>query len=182
MLRLVVVPQEKITSEQKEALDRLWKECFSDVHQQYIEENFFARGFARLFAYIDLEIAGTLELYKRNIRFAEKEIILGGMGGVCVTEGMRRKGIATKMLYKGLEVLKKEKCDIACLNVDLTKNTQKLYEKVGFTLMDRKISYENSRGEIKRENGTMFIPVCSKETCDYVMNSTETFHYGKGYW
>ncbi|EKD65402.1 MAG: hypothetical protein ACD_50C00097G0003 [uncultured bacterium] len=104
------------------------------------------------------------------------------MGGVCVAENMRRHSIATQMLKKGLEILKKEKCDIACLNVDLKKDVRKLYEKAGFTLMDRKISYENSKGVIKFDNGTMFAPILSKQTYDYIMNSTETFHYGKGYW
>ena len=182
MLKLAFVLQDEITAEQKAAVHKLWEECFSDVPQDFIEENFIAKGFSRLFAYQDSSIVGTLELFKRKISFAGKEIMLGGMGGVCVTESMRRQGIATQMLRKGLEILKEKECDIACLNVDLKKDMHKLYEKVGFTLMDRKISYENSKGEIKYDDGTMFIPICSKKIYDYIMGSTETFHQGKGFW
>ena len=181
-MKIAFIKEADITKEQKEVLHKFWKECFSDVPKQFIEENFIAKGFARLFAYQDSDIVGTLELFKREARFAEKEIVLGGMGGVCVIESMRGKGIATQMLQKSLEILREEKCDIACLNVDLKKDTYKLYERIGFTLMNRKISYENSKGEIKYDDGTMFIRVCSKEMYDYVMNSAETFHYGKGFW
>ena len=58
----------------------------------------------------------------------------------------------------------------------------RLYEKLGFTLMPRDISFENIRGEIIREPGTMFTPLVSQEKYDLIMNSSETFHYGRGYW
>ncbi|OIN93748.1 hypothetical protein AUJ38_03050 [bacterium CG1_02_42_9] len=86
------------------------------------------------------------------------------------------------MLKEGLKLLKKEKCDIACFNVDLKKEAYLLYEKVGFKTMMRKISFENIKGEIKYDAGTMFIPLCSQAVYDYVMQSKNTFHYGKGYW
>lgn len=91
MLRLTVVSQDEITEDQKKALEKLGKECFFDIPQQYIEENFFARGFIRLFAYKDSEAVGTLELYKRNVEFAGREIVVSGMGGVCVTKNTWRK-------------------------------------------------------------------------------------------
>ncbi|EKD65403.1 MAG: hypothetical protein ACD_50C00097G0004 [uncultured bacterium] len=51
MLKLAVISQDKISSDQKEELHKLLEECFSDVSQQSKQEDFFARGFARLFAY-----------------------------------------------------------------------------------------------------------------------------------
>jgi hypothetical protein len=86
------------------------------------------------------------------------------------------------MLQKGLEVLIMEGCDIACPNIDLKKTAYKVYERLGFKLMDRKISFENINGEFKYDTGTMFFPVNSKDIYDLVMNSKSTFHYGVGYW
>lgn len=181
-IKIIFVPEAEFTPSQKESILKLQKECFSDVDRQSIEEDFIAESFARIFALTGQEIVGILRLFKRDIIFSGKKIILGGLGGACVTENSRRRGVATKMLKKGLEILKKEKCDIACLNVDLEKRAYKLYEKVGFKLMKRKISFENGKGKIKFDTGTMFIPVCSKQIYDFVMKSKKTFHYGRGYW
>lgn len=176
------VYKSRLTPFQKKSIEKLEKECFSDVDRQSIEEDFIAESFARILAYKGTEIVGILSLFKRNVNFAGKSIVLGGIGGPCVTESMRRKGIATQMINKGLEILKEEKCDITCLNADLKKTVYKFYEKLGFALMKRKISFENIKGKIKYDKGTMFIPVCSKSIYDFVIKSKETFHYGKGYW
>jgi len=181
-IKIILVPEAELTPSQKESIFKLQKECFSDVDRQSIEEDFIAESFARMFASTGQEIVGTLRLFKREIIFSGKKILLGGLGGTCVTKSSRRKGVANKMLKKGLEILKQEECDLACLNVDLKKQAYKLYENVGFKLMKRKISFENSKGKIKFDTGTMFIPVCSKQIYDCVMKSKETFHYGRGYW
>lgn len=181
-IKIILVQEAELTPSQKESIFKLQKECFSDVDRQSIEEDFIAESFARIFALKNQGIVGILCLFKRDIIFSGKKILLGGLGGTCVTESSRQRGIANKMLKKGLEILKQEKCDIACLNVDLKKQAYKLYEKVGFKLMKRKISFENSKGKIKFDTGTMFIPVCSKQIYDCVMKSKKTFHYGKGYW
>ncbi|HUV47175.1 MAG TPA: GNAT family N-acetyltransferase [Candidatus Bathyarchaeia archaeon] len=182
MSKLQFVLEKNPTVVQKQAIKNLQKECFGDVDIQSIEDDFIAKEFGRIFAYKENEIIGMLGLFKRNITFAGKKITIGGTGGVCVTAKARRKGIATQMIKRGLEVLKKEKCDIACLNADLKKKAYKLYEKVGFKFMKRKISFENIKGEIKYDTGTMFIPICSKGVCDLIMKSKSIFHYGRGYW
>ena len=181
-IKIILVPEAKLTPSQKESILKLQKECFSDVDRQSIEEDFIAESFARIFALKNQEIVGILRLFKRDIIFSGKKILLGGLAGTCVTESSRRRGVATKILKKGLEILKQEKCDIACLNADLEKRAYELYEEVGFKLMKRKISFENSKGKIKFDTGTMFIPVCSKQIYDYIIKSKKTFHYGKGYW
>ena len=108
--------------------------------------------------------------------------MLAGVGGVCVTRKMRRKGVATKMVKEGLRILKQSKCDVACLNADVTRNAHKFYETIGFTMMNRKVSFEDKHGKMRYDEGTMFIPLCSKKIYHHIMNSEKTFHYGKGYW
>ena len=141
MIKILVVPEKEFTTSQKEAIHKLEKECFGDVSRQSIEEDFIAEIYAKIFAYNGKEIVGMLSVKKRLVTFAGKQIVLGGAGGVCVTESMRGRGIATEMLKKTLAILKKERCDIACLNVDVAKTAYKLYKKLGFTLMERPISF-----------------------------------------
>jgi hypothetical protein len=86
------------------------------------------------------------------------------------------------MVKRTLIVLSDEHCDVACLNVDLEKKVYPIYEKLGFTMMERDISFENVRGEIVKDKGTMFTPLASPEKYNLIMNSPDTFHYGKGYW
>jgi predicted acetyltransferase len=173
---------EDITPEQQTELDKLNQECFGDVADVESQENFVAEPFAYLFAFIGKEIISRLALYKREIMFSNQKILVGGIGGVCVTSAHRHHGVASSMLKRALLILKEEKCDIACLNVDLDKKIYGIYEKLGFKMMDRDISFENIRGEIIHEPGSMFMALESPEKYALVMESTETFHYGKGYW
>jgi GNAT superfamily N-acetyltransferase len=181
-IKVLVVSENELTDQQRLGIGNLERQCFSDVDPKEAEECFYAKSFGRILAYSDDRLVGHLMLIRRNIEFDGRKVSLGGVAGACVTENMRGKGIATKMIKKGLEVLRKEKCDVACLNVDLSKKAYKLYEKLWFRLMNRKISFEDIHGNIRCDNGTMFIPICSEEIYNYIMRSDKIFHYGEGYW
>ena len=181
-LRIVIVSEDELNEEQKSCIDRLEKQCFSDVDPEEAD-CFYVESFARVLAYANREIVGHLQLKKRNVEFDGRMVLLGGTAGVCVAEHIRRKGIATELMKTGLKVLKEEGCDVACLNADLSKDVYRFfYEKLGFRLMKRKISFEDAQGKIRYDDGTMFIPLNSKETYNHLMTSKKTFHYGKGYW
>lgn len=153
------------------------KNSVSVISTQRRQRNAFVLRVLRGFLYVV-----TVKLFKRDIEFDGRSLALGGIGGVCVAENMRRKGIATEMIRKGLEVLREKGCEVACLNADLSRNVYRLYENIGFKLMDRKISFEDINGKIRYDDGTMFVPLCSKEIFEHIMKSDKTFHYGKGYW
>jgi predicted GNAT family N-acyltransferase len=171
-----------ISPDQQAGLEVLNQECFGDVSAKEIAENFIAKPFGYLFAMIGKEMISRVALFKREVVFANQTMLVGGIGGVCVTTLHRHHGVASSMLKRAILILKYEHCDVACLNVDLEKNVYRLYEKLGFKLMSRDISFENVHGQIIREPGTMFIPLASPEKYNLIMNSTETFHYGRGYW
>jgi len=84
-------------------------------------------------------------------------------------QNMRRRKIATRLMQEGLQILKDKSCDVACLNADLTKTAYKFYEKTGFRLINREISFEDIHGRTRYDTGTMFIPICSKETSAYAL-------------
>lgn len=172
----------ELTPDQQAGLDALNKECFSDVPDKDVQEDFIAEPLAYLFAMIGKEMISRVALFKREVQFSGQTIILGGIGGVCVATAHRHHGVASSMLKRALLILRQEKCDVACLNVDPEKKIYPVYEKLGFTLMKRETSFENVHGNIVHDQGTMFIPLCSPEKYELIMNSTETFHYGRGYW
>ena len=171
-----------LTQHHQDELNKLNQECFGNVPHSEITENFIAEPFAYLFAMIGDHAISRVALFKRDIVFSAKNIMVGGIGGVCVTGDHRHHGVASSMLKRALIILNKEKCDIACLNVNLEKKVYRVYEKLGFKMMEREISFENSKGNIIREKGTMFIPLCPEEKYNLIMQSKEIFHYGKGYW
>jgi predicted acetyltransferase len=179
---LQFVKVEELTETQRVALAKLDAECFGDVPKAEVVENFIAEPFAYLFATVKNELISRVALFKREIIFDNQPVLVGGMGGVCVTKLYRHHGVASSMLKRALVVLRSEKCDVGCLNVDLDKKIYGIYEKLGFTMMSREISFENISGEIIHELGTMFIPICSEEKYNLIRQSTSTFHYGKGYW
>lgn len=181
-MNIVFVSEQNLNEDQKRQIEELGKECFGDVSDQEKEEDFIAESYGRLFALEGEKIVGTLGLFKRVIEFEGEKIILGGMGGVCVTEKMRGRGVATNLLQKGLEILKKEGCDITCLNVNREKQAYKLYEKLGFKFLNRDISYEDVNGKIKYDGDSMFIPINSMGKFQKVMSSKSIFHQGRGYW
>ena len=180
-----VIEHVKVTElkpDQQAGLDSLNQECFGDVSSIEINDNFIAKPFGYIFAMVGKEMIGRVALFKREVVFSGQKVILGGIGGVCVTTSHRHHGIASSMLKRALLILSDEKCDVACLNVDLEKKIYPIYEKLGFTMMPRKISFENIRGEIIHESGTMFIALNSPDKYNLIMNSPITFHYGHGYW
>jgi predicted acetyltransferase len=181
-LKIFTVLEKNLTEQQERAVEKLNKECFSHVPKEEIEECFYAESFARTFVQQNDNIIGQVGLFRRNVKHDGKEVVLGGIGGVCVTRKMRRKGIATKMVKQALRILEQKKCDVACLNADVARNAHKFYETIGFTMMNRKVSFEDKHGKMRYDEGTMFISLCSKEIYQHIMNSDRIFHYGKGYW
>ena len=157
---------------------------FGHIDLKEVKECFYSEIWARVCAFSQQILIGHLILHKRKIIFDGKTMIIGGAVGTCVKKQFRKQGVAERMMKIGLSALTKEKCDVACLNVDFEKgeNAIKLYKKLGFTMMQRQISFEDSLGKVRHDSGTMFIPLCSVEKYNHIMESLVTFHYGRGYW
>jgi len=174
--------EKELTREQIKQIAKLNEEAFGDVSEKETVENFIAKPFARLIAFDGERAVGTLQLFKRENIFSETTFLLGGIGGVCVTGECRRKGIGSSLVESALRILMDEGCDVVCLNTEPNEPAFSLYEKSGFKLMEREASFENSKGNIVHDYGTMFAPLKSKQIYELIMKSKDTFHYGVGYW
>jgi ribosomal protein S18 acetylase RimI-like enzyme len=184
LIELVLVPEDELSDQQKQGVLELERQCFGDVDPKEVEECFYAEVHARILAYFSEKLVGYLLLHRRKIEFDGREIIMGGTVGACVAVGIRGRGIGKMLMKKGLAVLKRQSCDVACLNADPEnrKAAFELYKKLGFKLMERRISFEDIHDNVRYDTGTMFTPLNSRELFNHIMNSKSTFHYGKGYW
>lgn len=182
-MEFVFASSNQITAHQRARILELQKECFSHVSRKEIQESFIAEGFGWIFAFENQIIVGQVELHKRLVQFEGVQMLLGGLGGTCVKTSARRRGIAKELVKTGLDLLRGEKCDVACLNADVRNHPDGgLYSHLGFRIMKRRISFEDVYGGKRYDSGEMFIPLCSKEIYDLIMNSEKTFHIGRGYW
>jgi predicted N-acetyltransferase YhbS len=92
---LVSTEETHVTQAQRDAMLALQIECFGqgEVTDEELYEDFVARELARVFAYQGEEMVGCVSVYRRPVRYAGRDMLLGGYGGVCVRKDLRRQGI-----------------------------------------------------------------------------------------
>jgi predicted acetyltransferase len=142
--------------------------------KEYQDDRFGSLPFGYVIVYDGGQIIGVLNLLKRNIKFKEQNITLGGVGGVCTHIEFRRQGIARKLLQEGMKMLKKNKCDIAFLNTD-PKKLGSLYGKFGFVPLPRRYKASGASGKVYLSEAGMIAPICSKKIFELVLKDTEVF-------
>jgi predicted GNAT family N-acyltransferase len=182
MAPLSFVPNGQLTPDQKLSGRRLQNECFSSVSAEVLERCFFAEPFGQVFASENGTIVGQSKLFTRKVPFEGREVLLGGIGGVCVTASARNRGTATQMTSRCIEILKETRCDVACLTANIKDFPEGLYYRLGFRAMKREVSFEDFDGRIRHEGSEMFLQVCSNQLFELIMKSDKTLHMGRGLW
>lgn len=56
----------------------LQENCFSDINKKEAKEDFYALPVYRILAYHGSTLVGQTGVYKRNIKFLETNVVLGG--------------------------------------------------------------------------------------------------------
>lgn len=153
IFNIELVKASELTNAQQSGLDALNRECFGEVYETEIQENFIAEPFAYLFAMVGDEVISRVALFKREVVIAGQKITVGGIGGVCVAITHRHHGVASSMLKRALLILREEKCDVAYLRADTSKKSYPVYEKLGFEM-------------INHEQGAMFASLTTHEKYD----------------
>ena len=181
--KLVFVKTEGLSPAQKQRVHELQAECFGHISQKEIKECFFAKSFGRILVYEGSDMVGQAELFARRIYFQGVKILLGGVGGTCVTRSNRHRVIGKAIVRFGLDILREKKCDIACLGANVREYPRGgLYYTMGFRVMKRRVSFEDVHGRMRYDTGEMFAPVSSRAIYDSVMTGKTIFHIGRGYW
>src|SRR5437879_10491095 len=179
----VFVNTERLSPAQKRAINKLQDECARRVTHKEIRECFFSKSFGRVLAYESDLIVGQAELFSRQVYFLGKKVLLGGVGGTCVTSSARHRGIGTLLVSSGLSILRARKCDIACLNANVRKYPRGgMYYRLGFRLMGRRVSFEDVHGGMRYDFGELLLASCCSASYRSRRTSEKTFHIGRGYW
>lgn len=144
-------------------------------------ERFFSRPLAWLLVFEKDKIVGRILLHKRKVEYKERDIVLGGLGGVCTSRNRRMQGIATMMLKEAIERLKEWGCDMAFLCANIQK-TGSLYARAGFVPLNKPYTYHGRSGRLYEENNGMIAPLNSLKIFKEVLNSKEKLHLGAGNW
>ena len=143
----------KNAEEDMKTLNWLWNECFRE-HPHYrprtIEEtrnrwlndpHFKEQEF--FFAVLDQKSVGFIGVAIDEKYNIEKNITGGFILTIGVLKPCRRKGIGTKLMLQGLKTLKAKGITKAMLDTeDFNPKAIKLYEKVGFEVVQEYLTYE----------------------------------------
>ena len=118
-------------------------------------------------------------LHKRKVIFNNREVISGGVGGVCTHKDRRNQGIASLVLKEAVKILKKWECDIAylCANIE---ETGYLYSQVGFVPLNKQNTYYGRSGKLYKENNGMIASLNSLNIFEEVLNTKQKLHLGIG--
>lgn len=173
---IFVIPKDKIDfSELKIFADNNWGD--EDESEEEVKNNFFDNNKSAVIAKVDDKLVGLLYIHKRVTILNNKNISFAGIGGVVVHKDYRHLRIATKILEKAIEVLKKDKIDIALLCTDI-KNLGKLYNKVGFVPLGRPYYFIQKDEKEGLEKGGMIARVNSQDVFDEILNSNGKLNVG----
>lgn len=181
---IIVVDEDKVTSEQAKEMLRLQIACFSgQVTAEEIEEDFNRPPVVRVLAYHQGDLIACAEVFKREVEYDGQKITLGGFSP-CTREDWRGQGIATRVCRAAMDYLQRQGCDIAFLSVDTERETHPLYEGLGFRMLPRPFIYANIRGELKESDGGMIAPLRSPALFKCVLHGDAHFALTPevGYW
>ncbi len=134
-------------------------------------EKYYSKPKAYVVAYEGDQMVGCINLLERSITFDGEDVLLAGIGGVCVHFDFRGRGIAKEMLRKGFEQFKIWNCDIAYLCTD-PERLGKMYASVGFIALNRKYKFTGKSGKEYIHDGAMIAPVNSGAKFHKVLGST----------
>jgi len=178
-----------LPEEIKVQVGKLLDECFgirSGQSPEKLEEQkdrFFSTPFAFLLAIEKNSVIGVIKLYKREISYQGRNVVLGGFGGVCTKKSSRRRGVATTLLNVGLKELRSQGCGIAYLCTDFNDPAMiKLYSKVGFVPLNKSYTYLGKSGKRYTEKDGMITPVKSGDKFNLVIRGKDIFDIGVGNW
>lgn len=183
-ITILVYETGNIPPEMDLSISAIENECFKHVNKKEIETQFYVPIRARICAIYNIHLVGCLKLHYRQILFQNIPIKIGGAVGVCVSTQWRRKGIGETLMRKGLDYLTQQGCDFAILTVDPDEGQAAigLYQKLGFSKLNRQILFIDSQGHLCTDSDIMVCPLNSREKYTLIMNSREKLHFGKGYW
>ena len=103
--------------------------------------------------------------------------MIGTIGGVVTHTDYRRIGVATTVIARAIEEMKKDKVDVSLLCTDIAK-LGGLYGKVGYIPLGKSYFFIDKERVKKEEKEGMMAVVCSETKFHKILNSTTELNVG----
>jgi GNAT superfamily N-acetyltransferase len=187
---IIVTNEHALTSVQEDEFLQLAIQCFPGVTAEEAEEDFCCEPVVRVLAYRQEELVAGAEVFRREVEYEGRAIVVGGFGPF-VREDLRNRGIGTGVCRTAMDYLQEQGCDVAFLAIGSEEESGwqyharlRFYERLGFALLDRPILYANARGELLESEGGLIAPLCSQELCERILHGESPFSLAPepGYW
>jgi predicted GNAT family N-acyltransferase len=135
-----------------------------------------------ILAFEQEDLIGMAAVFRRDIKFNEKQISLGGIGKMRVRQDRRRRGIASEIMNKAMDELIKLSCDVAFLCTNIDSFLRVFYEKYGFILLNKQYTYLSRSGKRYLERNGMLAPIKSENIFQEILRENKPFDIGIGNW
>lgn len=188
-LKIVVLPQ--LSPVIRKQMEDLRDHCSSlhkkkKTRQEQIEhlDRYCSRDDIKcwILAYNQDLLIGRIAIFLREIEWQDQKMFLGGIGKVKVRDDYRRQGVASVMMKRSMQELKRLKADMAFLNTDFASFLPNFYAKYGFKKMNQPYTYISRLGKKYSEENGMIAAVCNLKLVEETMMSDEILNLGKGNW
>ncbi len=170
----------------KQEVEKLLHESFNTsprANIQEVKDAHYSAPAEYILISKNTELVGIQMIFLREAVFENQHIIIGGLGGLCVKEEFRGRGIARQLLSIAMEEMKRLSCDISMLFTNV-HNPQyvKLYNTYGFQILDREYMFINRVGKVCKAKSAMIAPINSNEKYNILLNSDSIIDIGAGEW
>jgi len=153
---VIIAPAQKDLDEDLKILNQLDNECFkehfnyrpSTIEQTkfFLQKDPWFRDQEWFFAVLNNKHVGYIGVGVDEKYNNERDVSCGWILDIGVLKALRRRGIGTRLIAHGMEVLKGKGMNTALLGVDDWNVTEamKLYEKVSFQVTKKDLTYEKN--------------------------------------
>ena len=119
----------------------------------------WAHADKRIFIGLDKDIVCHVGLYLRNAKDGDREVRIGGIGGVMTLPDAQGKGCASAAMRQAEKLMKEADCDFGLLFCE--PHNVSFYERLGWHVFDGDVFCEQPEGRVKFDMmHAMVLPVC----------------------
>ena len=127
----------------------------------------WAHADKRIFAYMDDKPTCHVGLYLRDGRNGERQVLIGGVGGVMTLPDMRRRGCASGAMGEAARLMREEGCDFGLLFCE--PHNVRFYEKLGWRVFGGDVFCEQPTQRIRFDMmHAMTLPVVARPTSSII--------------
>lgn len=158
---------------------------FADKHEgkdthftpEEVGKYFFEKAKKIVFAKIGGLLVGAANIGIRSVAFDGENMSVGTIVGVVTHADYRRMGVATKVMERAVEEMKKDKIDFSILCTEI-ETLGGLYGKSGYIPLNKPYFFIDKTGVKRRKENGMVANIYSSEKFQKIFDSSAELNMG----